>query len=365
MDEPAPPAPTPGRRPSIKDVAARAGVSWRTVSNVIHGHRYLRPETKAKVEAAIEELGYRPRLAARQLRGGKSHLLTLAVPYIAHPYFSSLAHAVVEAAGRQDYVVLIDETLGQVEREQRVARGYGSLLTDGIIFSPLSVPVDTLLSLRDSTPLVLLGEHTLNPEIDHVVIDNVGSTREATEHLLALGRRRIGFLGYLSQGTLGTADLRFSGYEQALAGAGLAVDESLVIGAAHRGSGETEHGAEGDYSREEGFARAELLVPRIGDFDAIVCANDLLAIGLMHAFRLHGIRVPEDVAVVGWDDSPEGSFTAPTLSTIAPDLDAIATFAVETLLRRIDDPTAEPVGRIAPHRLLVRESTLGLPAAST
>lgn len=359
MDESADSGTTPGRRPSIKDVAARAGVSWRTVSNVIHGHRYLRPETKAKVEAAIAELGYRPRVAARQLRGGRSNLLTLAVPYIAHPYFSSLAHAVVEAAGRQNYVVLIDETLGQAAREERVARGYGSLLTDGIIFSPLSIPVDTLLSMRDATPLVLLGEHTLNPHIDHVVVDNVASTREATEHLISLGRSRIGFLGYLSHGTLGTADLRFEGYEQALTAAGLRVDKSLVIGAAHGGPSEDVYGAEGDYSREEGFARAELLVPRIHEFDAIVCANDLLAIGLLHAFRLHGIRVPEDVAVVGWDDSPEGEFTAPTLSTVAPDLDAIAAFAVETLLRRMDDPTASPLGRVAPHRLVIRESTIG------
>lgn len=352
-------APSSERRPSIKDVAVLAGVSWRTVSNVIHGHRYLRPETKDKVEAAIKELGYRPRVAARQLRGGKSQLLTLAVPYIANPYFASLAHAVVEAAGRENYVVLIDETLGLPEREKQVARGYGSILTDGIIFSPLSVPVGELVSLRDSTPLVLLGQHTANPDIDHVIVDNIASTRAATEHVLSLGRRRIGFLGYLAEGTLGTGDLRFAGYEQALQAAGIPVDPALVVGPASVSAGADAVTAEGDYSREEGFARAEHLIPRIHEFDAIVCANDLLAIGLMHALRLHGIRIPEDIAVIGWDDSPEGSFTAPTLSTIAPDLRSIATLAVETLLGRMEKPAQDVVGLTAPHRLIVRGSTAG------
>ncbi|SDT34535.1 LacI family DNA-binding transcriptional regulator [Microlunatus soli] len=353
------PAGERSRPPSIKDVAARAGVSWRTVSNVIHGHRYLRPETKAKVEQAIAELGYRPRAAARQLRGGRSHLLTLAVPYIAHPYFSRLAHAVVEAAGSDGYDVLIDETLGRPDRERRVAGGYASILTDGIIFSPLTLSAAELGKLRDKTPLVLLGEHTTEAGLDHVVVDNAASAREATAHLIDSGRRRIGFLGYLFDGTLGTGDLRFAGYRQALKDAGIRFSASWVVGPAADAPPAT---AEGDYSREEGFARAESLLDRIDDFDAIVCANDLLAIGLMHAFRLNGVRVPADIAVIGWDDVPEGSFTQPTLSTVSPDLDAVASAAVRILLRRIEDPATAPTGQVTPHRLVIRESTGG-PAA--
>ncbi|QPZ39354.1 LacI family DNA-binding transcriptional regulator [Paramicrobacterium chengjingii] len=360
MDETAKDERPTNRQPSIKDVAAKAGVSWRTVSNVIHGHRYLRPETKEKVESAIAELGYRPRVAARQLRGGKSNLLTLAVPYISHPYFARLAHAVVEAAGREKYDVLIDETHGRIEREKRVARGYGSILTDGIIFSPLSMTVEEIVENRDSTPLVLLGEHLLNPHIDHVILDNVTSTQEATEHVISSGRRRIGFLGYLALGTLGTADLRFEGYKKALDAAGIPFDPGLVVGAAHSDPEDASFGPEGDYSREEGFARAESLIGRIGDFDAIICANDLLAIGLLHAFRLHDVRVPEDVMVLGWDNAPEGAFTAPSLTTVSPDLDSVATYAVEALLRRIDDPAAEPSGQVAPHELVLRESTEGI-----
>ncbi|MCF2572883.1 LacI family DNA-binding transcriptional regulator [Brevibacterium sp. UCMA 11754] len=348
-------------RPSIKDVAALAGVSWRTVSNVIHGHRYLRPETKAKVEDAIAELGYKPQTAARQLRTGRSNLITLAIPYIDHPYFASLAHAVVEAAKSYDYTVLIDETRGLAEKEVQVARGYQSSHSDGIIFSPLTLPVDSILAARDKTPLVLLGEHTLDPRIDHVTADNVESTREATEHLISLGHRRIAFLGYLTEGTLGTGDLRLKGYRRALAAAEIDEDPDLIIGAATQTTVSEPASAESDYSREEGYARAQqiLLLRETSEIDAVVCANDLLAIGLLRAFREAGVNVPGEVAVTGWDNTPEGGFSAPTLTTVAPDMDAIARFAIEAVHRRILGSSDAPIGRVAPHRLVIRESTAG------
>lgn len=363
MDDDAPQPPGKAKRPSIKDVAALAGVSWRTVSNVIHGHQYLKPDTKAKVEAAIAELGYRPQLAARQLRSGRSNLVTLAVPYLAHPYFASLAHAVVEAAEERGFTVLVNETRGLPDLEEKVARGYRSVLSDGIIFSPLTMSVDAIVAVRDTTPLVLLGEHTLNSSIDHVSVDNTGSTREATQHLIDLGRKKIAFLGYLSQGSLGTADLRLDGYRQALRAAGLQDAQSLATESPDDlGAREFTVGAERDYSREDGFARAQRLLPFIDDIDAIVCANDLLAVGVLRAFRQAGVRVPEDVAVTGWDNTPEGGFSSPTLTTVAPDMQAIARHAVAAIERRIESPTAEPMGYVAGHRLIVRESTAGVGA---
>lgn len=348
-------------RPSIKDVAALAGVSWRTVSNVINGHRYLRPETKAKVEDAIAELGYKPQTAARQLRTGRSNLITLAIPYIDHPYFASLAHAVVEAAKSYDYTVLIDETRGLPEKEEQVAEGYKNSHADGIIFSPLTLPVDSILAARDETPLVLLGEHTLDPRIDHVTADNIESTREATEHLISLGHRRIAFLGYLTEGTLGTGDLRLEGYRRALAAAGIDEDPDLVVGAAPQSDSTQMVSAERDYSREEGYARAQqiLLLRKTTPIDAVVCANDLLAIGLLRALREAGVKVPDDFAVTGWDNTPEGGFSAPRLTTVAPDMNAIAQFAVEAVHQRILGSTEAPVGRVVPHRLMIRESTVG------
>lgn len=332
------------RRPTLKDVAERAGVSWSTVSNVIHNHRYIKESTRIRVEAAIAEIGYQPSLAGRQLRHGRSDLLALAVPEFASPYFAHMAHAVITEAERLRYTVLIDETGGHIERERAVAEGYSSRGIEGIIFSPLSLDLSQIVALKRDTPMVLLGEHVQNGRIDHVAIDNVLSAREATDHLISVGRRTIAFLGYQPHGPTGTGDLRLEGYRQSLSEAGIPADPTLVLEA-------------GWFTREEGERMAYQLLPRITDVDAIVCANDLLAIGAMRCFRREGIEVPRDVALLGWDNTPDGQYSAPELTTVAPDVLAIARLAVQTVLARIngfDDPANDFV---VPHKLLIREST--------
>lgn len=340
-------------RPTIKDVAARAGVSWRTVSNVVHGHKYLRAETRAKVEAAIAELGYRPQLAARQLRRGRSQLLTLAVPYIAHPYFARLAHAVAQEAELHDYDVLIDETRGIADRELHAAAGYRKILTDGIIFSPIAIDRQQMEAASTGTPIVLLGEQIRTRRIDSVTVDNVASFRALVDHLVGLGRRRIAFLGYVAAGKLGSSDLRVKGYREGLRAAGVDPDPAWIISVSH-GAGGTTYG---DYSPEEGYERTRQFLPRIGEIDALVCANDLLAIGALRALREAGVRVPADVAVSGWDDIPDGAYAVPALTTVAPDIEGIARLALRAVLRRLDNPDARPRTATAKHRLVLREST--------
>jgi DNA-binding LacI/PurR family transcriptional regulator len=342
--------------PTIKDVASRAGVSWRTVSNVIHGHKYLRAETRAKVEAAISELGYRPQLAARQLRKGRSQLLTLAVPYIAHPYFARLAHAVAQEAELHEYDVLIDETRGIPDRELHVAAGYRKILTDGIIFSPTVIDRHQMEAASNGTPIVLLGEQIRTRRIDGIMVDNVASVRELVNHLVGLGRRRIAFLGYVAAGELGSSDLRVKGYREGLRAAGVDPDPAWVIPVSHGVGGSTTYG---DYSREEGYERTRQFLPRIGEIDALVCANDLLAIGALRALREARVRVPADVAVTGWDDIPDSAYAVPALTTVAPDLEGIARLALRAVLRRLDNPDAPPRAATAKHRLVLRESTLG------
>lgn len=339
--------------PTIKDVAAIAGVSWRTVSNVVNGHKYISDNTRAKVEAAIAELGYRPQLAGRQLRSGRSKLLTLSVPFISHPYFAQLAHSVVREAERHRYDVVIDETRGIRERELQVASGYRKLLTDGILFSPLALDRPAVEAARDKTPLVMLGEHFQSDTIDSVTVDNVRSVHDATNHLIANGRRRIGFLGHTVEGAIGSADLRLRGYREALASAGLDSDPGHIIDLSKSpASADTE----GAYSHEEGYIRVRDMIPTMGALDGLVCGNDLLAIGALRAFREGGVSVPEQVAVVGWDNVPEGAYTSPTLTTIAPNLEEIARFAIEVILARLDDPTAPIQSRVASYSLVVRES---------
>ncbi|MFF2277794.1 LacI family DNA-binding transcriptional regulator [Agromyces sp. NPDC058126] len=354
----------PGHRsagPTLRDVAAIAGVSYRTVSNVINGRVPVSGPTRERVEAAIAELGYRPQLAARQLRAGRSNLITLSVPFLSLPYFAQLAHAVVGAAERVGYDVVVDETHGDPERELRAAAGFQTLLTDGILLSPMSLDDAGLVAARGRTPLVVLGERIRAARVDRVVVDSVTSSRDAAAHLIASGRRTLGFLGTVPDASIGAAaaDLRLEGFRSALRAAGLEAKPQHVLEV----SPWDPASPDGDYSREEGYARVRALLAdgRSGSdpldgLDGLVCANDLLAIGALRAFREAGVEVPREVSVVGWDDSPESAFTAPSLTSVAPDLTELARLAVASLLRLVDDPHSPPRVEQAPYRLVVRES---------
>ncbi|WP_022889335.1 LacI family DNA-binding transcriptional regulator [Agromyces italicus] len=349
-----------GRGPTLKDVAAIAGVSYRTVSNVITARVPVSEATRERVEAAIAELGYRPQLAARQLRVGRSNLITLSVPFLSLPYFAELAHAVVGAAERVGYDVVVDETHGDPERELRAAAGFQTLLTDGILLSPMSLGDAQLADARGRTPLVVLGERIRAARVDRVVVDSVNSSRDAAAHLIASGRRTLGFLGVVPDASSGAAaaDLRLEGFRSALRAAGLEAKPQHLLEV----SPWDPASPVGDYSREEGYARVRaLLASRGGDgaldgLDGLVCANDLLAIGALRALREAGIEVPGRVAVVGWDDSPESAFAAPSLTSVAPDLTELARLAVASVLRLVDDPHSPPRVEQAPYRLVVRES---------
>jgi DNA-binding LacI/PurR family transcriptional regulator len=341
-------------RARLKDVAALAGVSVRTVSNVVNDYPYITAHTRERVENAIAELGYTPNLAARGLRNGRSGVITLAVPELDTAYFSELAHHVVRAASDRGWTVLVDETEGLAERERLVAAGIRGHLIDGIILSPLALTDDDLAARRDRTPLVLLGERVGAGVADHVGVDNVRAACEAVTHLLDAGRRRIAVIGTQRSAEGRTARLRAQGYRDALRRAGLPVERDLQIAARswHRAAGA--HGVE----------RLLALDPLP---DAVFCLNDLLALGAMRALQAAGLRVPDDVAVVGFDDIEEGRYSTPTLTTIAPDKQAIARTAVDRLARQLngsgaDASPAEPDEIVVGHELCVRESSTDRPA---
>ena len=329
---------------SLKDVALLAGVSMKTVSNVVNDYPFVTPETRAKVRRAIETLDYRPNLSARMLRGGRTGLVALAVPEIGAPYFAELAEVIVQQAKTHGWTVLIDQTLGDRDTERLVAEGIKSHLVDGLIVSPLTLTAEDIEQRRVTTPLVLLGERLTAAPVDHVTIDNVAGARAATEHLLALGRSRIAAIGS-QPGRPGTATLRLKGYRQALRRAGIAYDRALVAPAAN-------------YHRVDGAAAMHALLEQRPD--AVFCFNDTLALGAIRTLLSTGRRVPDDVAVIGWDDIDEGGFSTPSLSTIAPNKAQIAELALGLLGRRIADSAAEPQEAAADFTLIARESTAGL-----
>lgn len=335
------------RGASLKDVAARAGVSVKTVSNVVNDYAHVSDETRARVQQALSDLNYRPNISARNLRQGRSGVIALALPELDLPYFAELARCVIKAAERHGWTVLIEQTDGTAEREELALDGIRGHLLDGLILSPIAVGAEELARRQDPTPLVLLGERVFDGPADHVAIDNVAAARSATQHLLQLGRGRVAALGDQPQPTSQTAHLRLRGYTEALADAGVALDPDLVAPVQQ-------------YHRADGAAAMARLLELPEPPDAVFCFNDLLALGALRTLHERGVTVPDEVAVIGWDDIEDGRFSAPTLSTVRPDKDQIATTAVEMLAGRLgagrDTPPNEVV---ASYSLVVRESSDG------
>ena len=337
-------------RVSLKHVAARAGVSVKTVSNVVNGYQHVTEVTRARVQQAIEELHYRPNLAARNLRQGRSDVIAVALPELDAPYFGELARSLIKQAEAQGWTVLIDQTDGLVDREQLVLDGIRGRLIDGLIFSPLALGAEELQRRRDTVPLVLLGERVYDGPADHVSIDNVAAARVATDHLVDLGRRRIAAIGDQPLAQSQTAHLPLRGYREALSAAGVAASPDLVVEV-------------GQYHRADGAAAVRRLLAAPEPPDALFCFNDTLALGALRALHEARVRVPQDVAVVGWDDIEDGRFSTPTLTSISPDKAQIASLAVDFLAARLGDGRSAPPREVtADFTLAVRESTVGRPS---
>ncbi|MFE0674141.1 LacI family DNA-binding transcriptional regulator [Streptomyces sp. NPDC058867] len=335
-------------RPRIKDVAEYAGVSPKTVSNVINNYEHVSERTRTAVQEAIDALGYRVNIAGRQLRQGRTGMITLAVPELDVAYFSELARHVMEAAGRHGRTVLIDHTGGERDRELAALHGFDTQFCDGVILSPLSLLPRDLATRDRRLPLVLLGEHSAEGHTDHVGIDNVRAAREATEHLLARGRRRIAVIGGTLRGRQGTDRLRTDGYREALAAAGLPFDADLVVPV-------------DAYHWRDGAEAAARLARNPSPPDALLCLNDNLGLGALRALHEAGVGVPAAIDVIGFDDIEASRFSVPSLSSVSPDKREIARLAVSLLLERVDDPGSSAAYRdeVVGHRIVVRESSGG------
>jgi DNA-binding LacI/PurR family transcriptional regulator len=328
---------------TLKDVAALAGVSIKTVSNVVNGYGFVKLENRRRVEEALKATGYRPNIGARNLRRGRTGFIAMVVPELSVPYFGELVSLVITAAARREWSVLIEQTQGVREREREALSTLGPHMVDGAILSPEALTEEDLSVLDPGVPFVMLGEHTVHSTADHVAIDNVAAAKAVVGHLAGLGRRRIAAIG--ANSARGTAALRLQGYREALADAGLPYDETLVAPAAK-------------YHRREGAqAMAALLdLPRAPD--AVFCFNDLLAVGALRTAADRGLWVPDDLAVAGFDNIEESAYANPRLTTVAPDKQAIAEAAVDLLHARAGGQDGrEPQAVEAAFRLEVRGST--------
>ncbi len=339
----------PPPRATMKDVAALAGVSPKTVSNVVTGTVGVREETRIRVEAAMAQLDFVPNLSARGLRKGRSGIIAVALPDLATAFSAELVHRVVEAAHERGLAVQVEETATVPEREKELVSRARAHLVDGLILNPIRLE-DSVLKYADRLPpLVVIGE-VEQSRADQVRIDSRRAAADATRHVLAKGARRIAVVGADDDPSVATATSRsrLEGVHDALREAGIPRDPSLEINPM-------------PWAMPGGADAMATLFRRGVAFDAVVAFTDSLAAGVLHALHDRGIRVPEDVIVTGFDDVEFSRFTSPSLTTVGFDRRAFADAALGLLESRIDDRSAPPRALTLSHHLIERHSTGATP----
>lgn len=341
---------------TMREVARAAGVSIKTVSNVVNDYEFVSDSTRSRVNAAIKDLGYAVNVSARNLRTGHTGVIALAIPDLQMPYFAQLSSLVIEEAKKVGLRVIVEPTLYSREGELDALHGSQQTMLDGIIFSPLELGQEDVEALRVDYPLVLLGERIFTDEVDQIATENVEGAKRATSYLVETGCRRIAVLGTHPGEKVGSAALRLQGYREALDEAGIEFDSSLVAPA-------------GMWHRVDGVDAMNALLKSGTGIDGVVALNDMLASGAMHAIQMYGLRIPEDISVIGFDNSDDSQYLSPALTSISPGLEAVARLSVKVLKCRIDGvspfglPDGKSVFRKVTSTLVVRDSTHPLTSA--
>jgi LacI family transcriptional regulator len=294
-----PASPQARSRATIAQVATRAGVSTTTVSHVLSGKRAVGARTRGNVLAAIEELGYRPNRAARHLRTRRSHMVAVVVPDLTNPFYAVLTRGLADALDAADYGTYVCNTDGVHEREEKIFRDAFDRGVDGIVLAARETATKVSFSGAElATPLVCIGDHLPHPQCDAVVADDQHGSCEAAEFLVSRGYRSIAMV----QGPARSGVARTRGFVAAMHAAERAVPRHLMV--------------RGDWTRGGGYEAVKGLLALDDPPDAVFCANDLMAIGALDVAREQGLRVPDDLAVVGFDDVDAATIVTPALTTV-------------------------------------------------
>ena len=327
---------------TIVDVAKAAGVSVATVSRVLSGK--ARPDTPLaqRVRQAAQGLGYSPNLAARNLRRSESRVVLILVPNVTNPYYAHIISGIGEAAHQMGYGFFLCNTAGQREQEEQVLSRLSRRQADGAILMATELGSGWLVPYAQRYPIVQCSEYDPKVDIPHVLVDNYRASREVMGHLLDLGHRRVGMIASCNRYV--STQLRLRGYQDALKRAGIALRQDYVRYAA------------ADYSFSSGFDAAVSLLSQEERPTALFAISDLLALGAIAGAKELGFRVPEDVAVVGFDDVEHTTMFHPYITTVAQPCYEIGFRAMEMLGKLLRGESV-PKSLLLPHRLMAREST--------
>jgi len=329
---------------TIKDIAARAGISYATVSRALNGKYGVSKVTREKVKALALEMGYRPNAIARGLVSSSSMTVGLVIPDIANPFFSRVALGVEERLLKFGYSVFLCNTGWNPERERNHINTLIQKQVDGIIMTPVTQYPDAIESMiPKSIPLVYVSGHPKGTTLSHVMIDNVKGADIAVSHLLSRNRKKIAFIGSVQD--IRALDDRLSGYRKALERVNIEVSEDLIV--------------LDEFREQSGYKMVNGLLDNGIIPDAVFAENDVLALGVCEGIRANGYRVPEDIAVIGFDDIPIMSHPDIQITTIHQPKYRIGVYAAEILIhqltldsaeRRMERVTLQP-------ELIVRRST--------
>lgn len=327
---------------TLNDIAEASGVSRSTVSRVINGDENVKPETREKVMEVIGKVNFQPNLAARGLAAGHTNVLGLIIPagvsnIFSEPYFPLLIQGVSTACNALEHTVML--WLAEPEYERRMVNQIThNGLVDGVIVSSMLMDDPIVQSLSSSKmPFILIGWHPVL-EVNYLDVDNCKGASDATSHLLRLGRKRVATI--TGPRNMISGHSRYQGYLSALEQRNVPFSPDLVV--------------EGDFSEMSGYTCMQKLLGR--QVDGVFIASDSMAYGAMRAIREANLRIPEDIAVIGFDDLPASARTTPALTTVRQPILRMGSIAAEILVDIIRYPKTQPRHVILPTELVIRES---------
>lgn len=328
-------------RPTLEDVAALAGVSAKTVSNVLLGRPHVGEQTRHRVLEAVAQVGYRVNHAGRGLVSGRTDRVAVVVPNLHQLYFAETAERLILALAEHGVTSTLRIALdAAAERDAVLARTTAD--ADGVIICPHFFSADLIDSRPPDRPVVQLGG-AFTGMVDTVVMGEREGFEAVTRHVLDTGRRRLALVwNRFGDGPTGE---RYEGFVAAHRARGLEADPALMVS-----------GSDWD-RRASGYEAVTGLLRTGASFDAVVAVNDALAVGGLRALRSHGVRVPEDVAVTGFDDTDEAGYTVPPLTSVSPDHETMVGLAVDMMMERLAGDDEPPRVRRAGAHLVPRLST--------
>ncbi len=327
---------------SIKDVAREAGVSIATVSRVLNDIDVVNEDTKKKVLDAIKKLGYRPNIVARSLKTQRTKTVGILVPDISSGFYPQIVRGAEDVANIYDYNVILCNSDFDSEKEKEYLRVLKEKMVDGVIYMSSSLQEETLDIINELNLMTVLVETKDKEEsLPSVTIDNTKASKEATNYLLNKGLSKIAFVGAKNDNMNAWGE-RYVGYKEALSDKGIAIDESLVYF--------------GGLKVKNGYEAVEYFEKDNKAYDAVICASDEIAMGVINALRERGKKVPEDVSVVGFNDNIMSSVFYPKITTIKQPSYDMGSVAMRMLIKLLNKRELDESQFVLDYALIERDS---------